>query len=195
MICAKEPDRIVLARNESPLVVGVGGEGVYCASDVTALLSKTHTFIELKNGEMAILEKRASASLGGSMMDPTVERPPFSVDWSPEMAEKGGYDHFMLKEIYEQPKSLRQVLRLQRPYVDIMATLMDRAREVYMVAAGTSHHTCLAGFIHVHQHGEKGYGAINRERVRLTVWRLHRRRLLRARNKPIRGDHGCSSLR
>ncbi len=144
VICAKEPDKIVLARNESPLVVGLGTEGLYCASDVTALLTKTHTFIELKNGEMAILEQqrvRVRRIDDGS----AVERQPFSVDWSPEMAEKGGYDHFMLKEIYEQPKTLRQVLRLQRPYVDIMATLMDRAREVYMVAAGTSHHTCLAG--------------------------------------------------
>ena len=144
VICAKEPGRIVLARNESPLVVGVEGEGVYCASDVTALLTKTHTFVELKNGEMAILEQqrvRVRRIDDGS----AVERPSFSVDWTPEMAEKGGYDHFMLKEIYEQPKSLRQVLRLQRPYVDVMATLMDRAREVYMVAAGTSHHACLAG--------------------------------------------------
>jgi len=144
VICAKEPDRIALARNESPLVVGVGSEGFYCASDVTALLTKTHTFVELKNGEMAILEQqrvRVRRIDDGS----AVERQPFSVDWSPEMAEKGGYDHFMLKEIYEQPKTLRQVLRLQRPYVDVMATLMDRAREVYLVAAGTSQHACLAG--------------------------------------------------
>ena len=144
VICAKEPDRIVLARNESPLVIGVEGEGIYCASDVTALLSKTRTFVELKNGEIAILEQqrvRIRKIDDGS----AVQRPSFSVDWAPEMAEKGGYAHFMLKEIYEQPKSLRQVLRLQRPYVDVMATLMDRAREVYMVAAGTSYHACLAG--------------------------------------------------
>ena len=143
VICSKEPNRIVLARNESPLVVGIEGECVYCASDVTALLSRTHTFIELKNGEIAILEPR-QVHLRRINDGSTVERPPFTVDWSPEMAEKGGYDHFMLKEIHEQPKSLRQVLRLQQPYVDVMAALMDRAREVYMIAAGTSYHACLA---------------------------------------------------
>ena len=144
VISAKEPDRIVLARNESPLVIGVGEEGIYCASDVTALLAKTRKFIELKNGEIAILEQQR-ARIRRIDDGSEVQRSSFSVDWTAEMAEKGGYAHFMLKEIYEQPKSLRQVLRLQRPYVDVMATLMDRAREVYMVAAGTSHHACLAG--------------------------------------------------
>jgi glucosamine--fructose-6-phosphate aminotransferase (isomerizing) len=61
------------------------------------------------------------------------------------MAEKGGHAHFMLKEIYEQPNALRQVLRLQRPYIDVMSTMIDRAREVYLVAAGTSYHACVAG--------------------------------------------------
>jgi len=144
VISAKEPERIVLARNESPLVIGVEGEGIYCASDVTALLSRTRTFVELNNREIATLERnkvRVRKIDDGS----AVQRSTFSVDWTPEMAEKRGYAHFMLKEIYEQPQALRQALRLQRPYVDVMATLMDRAREVYMVAAGTSYHACLAG--------------------------------------------------
>ena len=144
VISAKEPDRIVLARNESPLVIGVEGEGIYCASDVTALLSRTRTFMELNNREIATLERnmvRVRKIDDGS----AVQRSTFSVDWTPEMAEKGGQAHFMLKEIYEQPNALRQVLRLQRPYVDVIATLMDRAREVYLVAAGTSYHACLAG--------------------------------------------------
>jgi glucosamine--fructose-6-phosphate aminotransferase (isomerizing) len=144
VISAKEPDRIVLARNESPLVIGVEGEGIYCASDVTALLSRTRTYVELNNREIATLERnmvRVRKIDDGS----AVQRSTFSVDWTPEMAEKGGQAHFMLKEIYEQPNALRQVLRLQRPYVDVIATLMDRAREVYLVAAGTSYHACLAG--------------------------------------------------
>jgi glucosamine--fructose-6-phosphate aminotransferase (isomerizing) len=144
VISAKEPERIVLARNESPLVVGIEGEGIYCASDITALLSRTRTFMELNNGEIATLERervRIRKVEDGSV----VERSTFSVDWTPEMAEKGGHAHYMLKEIYEQPNAIRQVLRLQQPYVDVIATLMDRAREVYLVAAGTSYHACLAG--------------------------------------------------
>jgi glucosamine--fructose-6-phosphate aminotransferase (isomerizing) len=144
VISAKEPERVVLARNESPLVIGIGADGVYCGSDVTALLSRTRTFMELNNGEAATIE------LGGARVrrisdGSVVERATFCVDWTPEMAERGGLTHFMLKEIYEQPNALRQVLRLQRPYVDVIATLIDRAREVYLVAAGTSYHACLAG--------------------------------------------------
>lgn len=144
VISAKEPNRMALARNESPLVVGIAPDGVYCASDITALLARTQNFMELNNGEVAMVDRaqvRIRKVDGGSL----VERRTFSVSWTPEMAERGGRAHFMLKEIYEQPNALRQVLRAQRPYVDMMSTLMDRAREVYLVAAGTSYHACLAG--------------------------------------------------
>jgi len=100
--------------------------------------------MELNNGEVAVMDRqgvRVRKIIDGS----SVVRSTFSVDWTPEMAEKGGRAHFMLKEIYEQPNALRQVLRLQRPYVDVVTTLMDRAREVYLLAAGTSYHACVAG--------------------------------------------------
>jgi glucosamine--fructose-6-phosphate aminotransferase (isomerizing) len=73
-----------------------------------------------------------------------VEREPKVIDWSPEMAVKQGYPHFMIKEIHEQPKCLQDTLRLQEHYLDLMATFLDRSREVYLVACGTSYHACLA---------------------------------------------------
>ncbi|MBC7131153.1 isomerizing glutamine--fructose-6-phosphate transaminase, partial [Candidatus Bathyarchaeota archaeon] len=73
-----------------------------------------------------------------------VTREPKIIDWTPEMAAKQGYPHFMIKEIHEQPKCLRNTLRLQEHYLDLMATFLDRAREVFLVACGTSYHACLA---------------------------------------------------
>ncbi|TRO56110.1 isomerizing glutamine--fructose-6-phosphate transaminase, partial [Candidatus Bathyarchaeota archaeon] len=74
-----------------------------------------------------------------------IERPNTEITWSPEMAEKQGYIHFMLKEIYEQPTSLRDGLRLQERYLDLLTQFLDRGKEVFLVAAGTSFHSCLAG--------------------------------------------------
>jgi glucosamine--fructose-6-phosphate aminotransferase (isomerizing) len=73
-----------------------------------------------------------------------VTREPKLIDWTPEMAVKQGYPHFMLKEIHEQPACLRNTLRLQEHYLELMATFPDRAREVFLVACGTSYHACLA---------------------------------------------------
>jgi len=73
-----------------------------------------------------------------------VVREPKLIDWTPEMAVKQGHPHFMLKEIHEQPACLRNTLRLQEHYLDLMATFLDRAREVFFVACGTSYHACLA---------------------------------------------------
>jgi glucosamine--fructose-6-phosphate aminotransferase (isomerizing) len=143
VISAKEPDKVVCARHESPLVVGVNENAVYFASDLPAVLPLTNKAVIVDDGELVILtlgqyqiKKIADSSL--------VSREPKLIDWAPEMAVKQGYPHFMLKEIHEQPECLRNTLRLQEHYLDLMATFLDRAREVYLVACGTSYHACLA---------------------------------------------------
>jgi len=143
-ISTKEPDKIVCARNESPLVIGVAGEGLYCASDIPALLPLTKKTVIVENGELVTLspEDFEIRKISDSSI---VERKPKIIDWSPEMAVKGGYPHFMLKEIHEQPQTLRNTLRLQEHYLDLMGTFLERAREVFLVACGTSYHACMAG--------------------------------------------------
>jgi len=143
VICAKEPDKIVSARRESPLVIGVGEDGVYCASDIPAFLPLTNRAVVIENGELVVLNDNGFEirKLGDWS---SVPREPEIVDWSPEMAEKLGYPHFMLKEIYEQPLTLRNTLRLQDQYLELMTEFLDRAGEVFLVAAGTSYHACLA---------------------------------------------------
>jgi len=143
VISVSEPDRLVCARRESPLVLGIAEDAVYCASDVPAFLPLTDRVVVVEDGEMVVL------SGGGyeirRIMDwNPVAREPEVVEWSSEMAEKQGYPHFMLKEINEQPACLRNTLRLQEQYLDLMTAFLDRAGEVFLVACGTSYHACLA---------------------------------------------------
>jgi|Deesub1362B_J571_1020462.scaffolds.fasta_scaffold00003_143 glucosamine--fructose-6-phosphate aminotransferase (isomerizing) len=143
IISSSEPDKIVCARNESPLIIGVGKEGMYCSSDIPAILEYTNKFITLDNREIAILT-HDGVSIRKIKDEQVVYRTSFEVDWDIEQAEKQGYPHFMLKEIHEQPDSLRDALRLQEQYLDLVTTFLDRGREIFLVAAGTSYHACLA---------------------------------------------------
>ena len=143
VISTKEPNRIVCARHESPLVIGVNEKAVYCASDIPAFLPVTNKAVMVEDGELVVLslEGYEIKKIADSRV---VAREPKLIDWTPEMAAKQGYPHFMLKEIHEQPATLRNTLRLQEHYLDLMATFLDRAREVFLVACGTSYHACLA---------------------------------------------------
>jgi glucosamine--fructose-6-phosphate aminotransferase (isomerizing) len=143
IISSREPNQIICARNESPLVLGINHHGVFCASDIPAFLEVTNKAVLINNGELVILSadgyeiKKIS---DGS----TVTREPITIEWSAEMAEKQGYPHFMIKEIHEQAGVLRNTLRIQDHYLDLLTTFLDRASEVFLVACGTSYHACLA---------------------------------------------------
>jgi len=143
VIYAKEPDKIICARNESPLVLGVGKNGIYCASDLTAFLPMTNKAVMVNDGELVILTAKGY-EIKRIQDSCTVTREPKVIDWTPEMAVKQGYPHFMIKEIHEQPATLRNTLRAQEHYLDLISTFLDRANEVFLVACGTSYHACLA---------------------------------------------------
>ncbi len=143
VVSVKEPDKIICARKESPLVVGLAEDAAYCASDIPAFLPLTNKAVIVEDGELVVLSD-AGCELRKISSFKTILRQPEVIDWSPEMAEKQGYPHFMLKEIHEQPLRLRNTLRLQEHYLELMTTFLDRAGEVFMVACGTSYHACLA---------------------------------------------------
>jgi len=144
VVSTKEKDKIVCARKESPLVVGVGQDAVYCASDIPAFLPLTNMVVTIENGELVVLNDKGYEIRRLNDWN-LVSREPETIDWKPQMAEKQPYPHFMLKEIYEQPLTLRNTLRLQDQYLELMTEFLDRAREIFLVAAGTSYHACLAG--------------------------------------------------
>jgi glucosamine--fructose-6-phosphate aminotransferase (isomerizing) len=143
IISTREPDKIICARNESPLVLGIGENGVFCASDIPAFLPVTNKAVLIENGELVILTSNGydiKKISDGSH----VSREPETIEWTAEMAVKQGYPHFMIKEINEQPETLRNTLRIQDHYLDLLSTFLDRANEVFLVACGTSYHACLA---------------------------------------------------
>ena len=143
VISTVEPDKIVCARKESPLVLGVGDDSLYVASDIPAFLSQTNKSVVIEDGELVVLSDNGYEIHNIDNWN-QVTREPDIIKWAPEAAEKQGYPHFMLKEIHEQPLSLRNTLRLQDKYLELMTTFLDRAGEVFLVACGTSYHACLA---------------------------------------------------
>jgi len=143
VISTREPDKIICARNESPLVLGVSENAVCCASDIPAFLPVTNKAVLINDGELVILSSTGYEIRKISDSN-VITREPEIVDWTPEMAVKQGYPHFMIKEIHEQPATLRNTLRMQEHYLDLISTFLDRATEVFLVACGTSYHACLA---------------------------------------------------
>ncbi len=152
------PGEIVVARDSSPLVLGIGDGEMLAASDIPALLAHTRDVIFLQDGDIAVLTKGGAeiATIDGT----PVERKSRHIDWSATQAEKGGFKHFMLKEIHEQPRAIEDTLRGR---VDIGAADVigeeigltpDIARSitrVYFVACGTSAHAAMAGRYWVEQ--------------------------------------------
>jgi len=143
LICASEPDKVVCVRKESPLVVGTGSDGNYCASDIPAFLPRTNQAILLEDDEMAVLTADRVKLLQIESGE-EVSRKAFKVDWNVETALKTGFPHFMLKEINEQPLTVRNALRTHPIYLDLMASAMNRAKRIFLLACGTSYHACTA---------------------------------------------------
>ena len=143
VIYAKEEDKMVCLREKSPLIVGVGADGLYVASDIAAILPFTKKTVEIMNGELVTLSA-TSYEIRKIEDWMIIERKPKVIDWSIDIAQKGGFPHYMLKEINEQSRSLRNALLLQEKYLDLIATFLDRSRQIFLLASGTSYHACLA---------------------------------------------------
>ena len=143
IISPKEPDKIVFARNESPLVIGLGDGVNFVASDVAAFIEHTRRAIFLDNGEAGYItpfEARVFKIDSGV----EVEKRVIELSWTIEEAEKSGYPHFTLKEIYEQPQTIREALKAQEKYLELLTEFLDRGKDVFLLAAGTSHNACVA---------------------------------------------------
>jgi glucosamine--fructose-6-phosphate aminotransferase (isomerizing) len=160
-VCRSEPGTVVAFRQGPPLLIGLSDDENIVASDVTAILHRTHKVLYLENGDVAVV--RAD---GVELRDSTgalIERAAETLDWNAGRVEKGGYRHFMLKEIFEQPDAIRNTVRAyldaDRSGVNLdglgfSAEQLGKLRRIHLVACGTSWHSCLvAKFILEHLTG------------------------------------------
>ena len=141
-ISIDEPDKIVATRKDSPLIVGIGKEGYYLASDSPAILKYARDIIYPEKGEIVILDKEGVVV--HDEFDNVVNKEIDTINWTPEMAEKEGYDHFMIKEINEQATAVRNTLTQKDNIQKIIDDVGDLQR-ICFVACGTSYHASLTG--------------------------------------------------
>lgn len=141
-ICVNEPDKIVATRKDSPLIVGLGENGYYLASDSPAILKYAKDIIYPEKGEIVILDK--TGVVVHDEFDNAVNKDIETINWTPEMAEKEGYEHFMIKEINEQANAVRNTLTQRENIQNIIDEVGDLQR-ICFVACGTSYHASLTG--------------------------------------------------
>ena len=150
MVCADEPDKIIACRKDSPMVLGVGDGESFIASDVPALLAYTRNCMYTEKGELCVLTKEG-ITIKNHNLQP-VEKEIHTIEWDAEAAEKDGFEHFMLKEIFEQPQVFQKTItgrihegRVQFDEFRLTAEEVQRWKKIYIVACGTAYHAGLVG--------------------------------------------------
>ena len=151
-MCAKEPDKLICTKKSNPLVIGLGEGENFIASDIPAIIAKTRRTFIMSDGEIATVTKDKVwvQDINGTPIAKKV----FEVNWNAEAAEKGGFAHFMLKEIYEQPKAVRDTLsgRLDKDGKGVTFTELNwtsdelkAINKIFIVACGTAYHAGIVG--------------------------------------------------
>ncbi|MDD6214657.1 MAG: glutamine--fructose-6-phosphate transaminase (isomerizing) [Firmicutes bacterium] len=147
VVCSYEPDKIIAVRKDSPLIVGLGKDGNFIASDIPAILSETKDVYLLNDNEFVVL-KKDGVSICDTNSAP-IKKEVYKVQFSAQASQKEGYEHFMLKEIHEQPQAIRNTLR-GRLDKNLNLNLdniefSDKIEKLYIVACGTAYHAGLVG--------------------------------------------------
>jgi len=152
VLSAREPDRLVAVRLHSPLIIGIGEGEHFIGSDIPAILEHTRDVYILDDGEMAVLTREGVSlmTLEGNF----IKKEPYRVDWDLAVAEKAGFDHFMLKEIHDQPQAFRDTLSsrlltgypwMYFPELKLTKEKLKTISRVHVVACGTAYHAGLVG--------------------------------------------------
>jgi glutamine---fructose-6-phosphate transaminase (isomerizing) len=144
MISTNDTQRIFCARHEGPLIIGVGSESNYIGSDFNAFIDYTKSTVILEDGEYGIVSKD-SFSVKSLRTGEVLDKPITVVPWDPELSRKGGYPHYMLKEIHEQPLAVRNALSIAADEVSALADMVESARRVHLLGVGTTYYVALMG--------------------------------------------------
>lgn len=151
ILCKDMPDKLICVKKSSPLIVAVAKEGNFIASDITAVLAHTRDMYKMQDGEMAVVGKHDVSFYDENGQE--IEKELFHVDWDVDAAEKGGYDHFMIKEIKEQPDALRKTIspRITEDghiKLDDLELTDEQTRsfdKVYIIGCGSAYHVGMIG--------------------------------------------------
>ncbi len=154
------PDILICAKQDNPLVVGLGKGENFIASDIPAIISRTRDTYILNDGEIAVVKKDSVKIF--SRAGQAIEKKIYHVSWNAEAAEKGGYEHFMLKEINEQPKAVRDTMSERISNDNIVMNelnwdknFLDGINKIYIVACGTAYHAGLVGKFYIEKLARK----------------------------------------
>ena len=150
ILCTDQPDTLIAVRKFSPLIIGLGADANYIASDVTAIVSETKKILYIEDGEIAVLTPD-SVRLYDAAKNP-IDRQPSLIDWDVAAAEKGGFDHFMMKEIMEQPAAVRQTVesrisgrKIQFEGISLDEQKLKSIRQIDILACGSAYHAGMVG--------------------------------------------------
>lgn len=142
IIMCSEDKRLVAIRKESPLVIGVGDEEYFIASDIPAFLKYTKKVIYLSEKDLAVIDNGIEIfNLENNLK---VDRPVDTIEWNLEQAKKGEFDHFMLKEIYEQAEVISKAITQDRKIIEEIVEAIKNSKGIYLVGCGTAYHACLS---------------------------------------------------
>ncbi|WP_373897198.1 glutamine--fructose-6-phosphate transaminase (isomerizing) [Haloimpatiens sp. FM7315] len=151
VVSSEEPDKLIAVRKDSPLIVGVGKGEYFIASDIPAILNHTREVYLLEDKEFVVMDKNGVTILNSNKEK--VEKEIYHVTWNADAAEKGGYAHFMLKEIHEQPKAIKDTMtsRIMKNHsiklddITITKDQINNIDKIYIVACGTAYHAGVVG--------------------------------------------------
>ena len=152
VISRREPDKIICVRKENPLIVGIGNGENFIASDIPAILNHTRRIYLLNENELAVIEKDRISFFDESGRE--VGKEVFEVNWDVAAAEKGGFEHFMIKEIHEQPKAVKDTMTsrvlpdsagIKLDDIKLTKEELQNFNKIFMIACGTAYHACMVG--------------------------------------------------
>jgi glucosamine--fructose-6-phosphate aminotransferase (isomerizing) len=160
VVCGAEPDQLIAVRKDSPLIVGLGENETFVASDIPAVISYTRDVYLLDDKEFVVVNKDGAKLFNADGSE--INKEIYKVTWSQDAAEKGGFDSFMLKEIYEQPKAIKETMltRISKDhgvaYDDFKLTKeeLEGIDRIYIVACGTAYHAGLMGKVVIEKHAK-----------------------------------------
>ncbi len=157
-LCQLEPDKIICTKKDNPLIIGLGEGENFIASDIPAIINQTRRTFIMSDGEIATVT--ADSVWVQDINGVPISKKVFEVSWNAEAAEKGGFEHFMLKEIYEQPKSMRDTMTgrvdaehlcIKFPELNWTAEEMAAVNRIFIVACGTAYHAGIVGKYYLEQ--------------------------------------------